>query len=157
MGIDLEALWADLKQYAADLGYPKPEAWAKKTTSADMPLTDNAGQFMTLSAAGAAFVDEVVWTAQAGTFGACFECRNCTNVCPVVGMYESPRKVLGLLPHEIMHSLALKQRDPVLGAAMLWACTTCYACQEQCPQGVCITDLFFQLKNLALQQLKQEA
>lgn len=157
MGIDLEAMWADLKSFTGDLGFPKPEAWARQEANAKLAAAAIDGQAIVVNADGAAFIDEVTWTPQAGTFSGCFECRNCTNVCPVVGMYESPRKVLGLLPHEIMHYLALKQREPVLGAPMLWACTTCYACQEQCPQGVCITDLFYRLKNMALKRLQQEA
>ncbi|MDA8137538.1 MAG: 4Fe-4S dicluster domain-containing protein [Desulfobacteraceae bacterium] len=157
MGINLEALWADLKTLVADFGFPKPEAWARKEASAETAVAHSLDQVVTISPDGNAFMKEVAWTPQADTFHSCFECRNCTNVCPVVGSYESPRKVLGLLPHEIMHYLALKQKEPVLGAAMLWACTTCYACQEQCPQGVNITDLFYRLKNLALRQLQQEA
>ncbi|MFZ1986351.1 MAG: 4Fe-4S dicluster domain-containing protein [Desulfatitalea sp.] len=156
MGIDLESLWADLKCYAADLGYPKPEAWARNSL-ATTDFSDRPDVPLSISPEGVAFMDAVTWTAQAKTFTACYDCRNCTNVCPVVGMYASPRKVLGLLPHEIMHCLALKQQAPVLKAGMLWACTTCYLCQEQCPQGVCITDLLFQLKSLTLQQMKQEA
>jgi heterodisulfide reductase subunit C/nitrate reductase gamma subunit len=156
MGIDLENLWASLKHYAADLGYPKPEAWARNSLATN-DFSDQPDLPLSISIEGGAFMDAVTWTTQAKTFAACYDCRNCTNACPVVGMYASPRKVLGLLPHEIMHCLALKQQAPVLKAAMLWACTTCYLCQEQCPQGVCITDLLYQLKNLALQQMKKEA
>jgi heterodisulfide reductase subunit C len=56
-----------------------------------------------------------------------------------------------------MHCLALRQKELALGSMMLWECLTCYLCQEQCPQGVCITDILYQLKNLSLQKMKQEA
>jgi heterodisulfide reductase subunit C len=34
---------------------------------------------------------------------------------------------------------------------MLWDCLTCYQCQEHCPQNVEVTDILFQLKNLAVE------
>jgi len=33
------------------------------------------------------------------TFSHCFSCQTCTTVCPVVGNYDYPEQVLGLLPH----------------------------------------------------------
>jgi heterodisulfide reductase subunit C len=73
-----------------------------------------------------------------------------------VGNYEDPKEVVGLLPHEIMHSLALKQKELALGSKMLWDCVTCYECQEHCPQGVRVTDVLYELKNLALRHLKEK-
>jgi heterodisulfide reductase subunit C/nitrate reductase gamma subunit len=157
IGIDLEALWLNLKRQVADFGHPKPEAWARQRSEADFSLVPRAAPGPAPLIVGTAFMEDVPGTMAAGSFASCFECQNCTNVCPVVGMYASPRKVLGLLPHEIMHCLTLKQKDLVLGAGMLWECLTCYVCQEQCPQGVWVTDVLYQLKNLALKQLKDEA
>jgi len=31
----------------------------------------------------------------------------------------------------------------------LWACTTCYACQERCPKGVKVTDAIIRIRNAA--------
>jgi len=31
---------------------------------------------------------------------------------------------------------------------------TCYQCQEHCPQNVNVTDLFFELKNLAIKNVE---
>lgn len=88
----------------------------------------------------------------AQTFAYCFGCETCTTVCPVVANYENAEQILGLLPHQIMHCLALGMRDATLGTPMLWNCLTCYQCQEQCPQGVRVTDVFYELKNLAIQK-----
>ena len=155
IGINLEDLWLNLKRHLAGCGYPKPEAWAKEAIGADFILTKFKDETLSLAHIDEAFMDEIGQT-QADTFRSCFGCQNCTSVCPVVGSHESPRKALGLLPHEIMHCLALKQKDLALGSMMLWDCLTCYMCQEQCPQGVCVTDVLYQLKNLALKQLKLE-
>lgn len=83
------------------------------------------------------------------TFANCFACENCTTVCPVVNAYENPQETVGLLPHQIMRSLGLGLKDLALGAPMLWACLTCYQCQEHCPQGVKVTDVLYELKNMA--------
>ncbi len=157
VSINLEDLWFNLKRQAARLGYPKPEAWARKTIGEEFVLTKFSHDDFFLSLTDKNFMKELTEPVHANTFSLCFGCQNCTNACPVVGSHESPRKALGLLPHEIMHCLALGQKELALGSMMLWDCVTCYLCQEQCPQGVCVTDVLYQLKNMALKQLKQEA
>ncbi len=71
-------------------------------------------------------------------------------MCPVVGNYENPEKVLDLLPHQIMRSVGLGLKDLALGSRMLWDCLTCYQCQEHCPQEVHVTDVLYELKNQAI-------
>ena len=84
------------------------------------------------------------------TFSYCFGCQNCTTVCPVVMHYENPQEVLGLLPHQIMNCLGLGLTEMATGPRMLWDCVTCFQCQEHCPQNVKVTDVLYQLKNLAV-------
>jgi heterodisulfide reductase subunit C/nitrate reductase gamma subunit len=84
------------------------------------------------------------------TFSYCFVCQNCTTVCPVVASYEHPQKELGMLPHQIMCSLGLGLTEMCSKSAMIWKCTTCYQCQEHCPQDVRIVDLFYRLKHAAV-------
>ena len=83
------------------------------------------------------------------TFFHCFSCQSCTTVCPVVGNYEEPEKVLGLLPHQIMCSLGLGLIEMAGAAKMIWDCLTCYQCQENCPQQVAVCDLLYDLKTIA--------
>jgi heterodisulfide reductase subunit C len=87
---------------------------------------------------------------EAGRFADCFGCRTCTSVCPVVGNYQDPVGALGLLPHQVMYCLALGMPDTASRSRMLWDCATCYQCEEHCPQGVHITDIFYTLKNRAV-------
>ncbi|MGB5158527.1 4Fe-4S dicluster domain-containing protein [Desulfobacterium sp. N47] len=89
---------------------------------------------------------------QANNYSCCFSCENCSTVCPVVRNYENPEEVLGMLPHQIMRSLDLGLKDLALGSKMLWDCVTCYQCQEHCPQGVKVTEVFYELKNMALKE-----
>jgi len=83
------------------------------------------------------------------TYTHCFSCQSCTTVCPVVGNYDDPEQVLGLLPHQIMCSLGLGLTEMASGARMLWDCLTCYKCQENCPQQVEVCDVLYRLKNFA--------
>jgi heterodisulfide reductase subunit C/nitrate reductase gamma subunit len=86
------------------------------------------------------------------TFSHCFSCQSCTTVCPVVGNYDQPEQVLGLLPHQIMACLGLGLTQMAAGAKMIWDCLTCYKCQENCPQEVEVCDLLFDLKNAAVKE-----
>ncbi len=49
-----------------------------------------------------------------------------------------------------MSLLGLKEQ--VLSSDFIWLCSTCYACQERCPQDVRITDLMHAIKNVAVQE-----
>jgi heterodisulfide reductase subunit C/nitrate reductase gamma subunit len=155
VGINLEDLWLNLNSHLAERGYPRPEAWARRVmgTRLDLAGFRENGLFVTPGPKG--FVGQLTGSAQASTFTVCFGCQTCTNVCPVVMNYDDPKGIVGLLPHEIMHALALKQEKLALGSNMLWDCVTCYMCQEHCPQGVRVTDVLYELKNLALRHLKE--
>jgi heterodisulfide reductase subunit C len=59
------------------------------------------------------------------------------------------------LPHQIMNCLGLGLVEMASGPRMLWDCVTCYQCQEHCPQNVQVTDLLFQLKNLAVKNISR--
>jgi heterodisulfide reductase subunit C len=73
----------------------------------------------------------------------CIMCRTCTASCPVscVDGRFSPLKVL--------RSVLFHGRLDLLKADWLWLCSSCYTCQERCPQGVRVTDIIIALKNLA--------
>jgi heterodisulfide reductase subunit C/nitrate reductase gamma subunit len=92
---------------------------------------------------------------QAETFSYCFHCVTCTNACPVVRNYTNPAEIVGLLPHQIMHAAGIGLWDLVFSSRMLWDCLGCYQCQEHCPQGVCVTDVFYELKSIAIARAKE--
>jgi heterodisulfide reductase subunit C len=54
-----------------------------------------------------------------------------------------------------MHATALGLSDLIFSSKMLWACLGCYQCQQQCPQGVRVADVLYELKNLAFKQLRE--
>ena len=94
---------------------------------------------------------------QANTFAHCFACKTCTTACPVVFSFENPEEALGLLPHQVIRAAAMGLTDLVFSANMLWDCLACYQCQEHCPQGVCVTDILYELKNQAVSYVKEKA
>jgi len=74
----------------------------------------------------------------------CFQCGTCTASCPVRAVEDrfNPRRIIR------MSLLGMKQE--VLNAAFVWLCSSCYACQERCPQGVKITGIMGAIKNIAV-------
>ncbi len=170
-GINLKELWVDLKEDLVQRGIPErlilsPYSFARGLNQAIHPRKEYEAPVQLARQAVALPFEEgktaehplalspqvpvlPVFLPDARNFANCFVCQNCTNICPVVAAFENPEEVLGLLPHQIMTSLGLGLIDPARGNRMIWDCLTCYQCQEHCPQGVMVTDLLYELKNLA--------
>ena len=181
-GINLQDLWFSARETLLQRGYPeflvlsplsfyrglmkeetvlkdyeKPLIQAREAIAAQCDLMKEREMVLPLTPANKTLQSGLNLSAQAKTFSACFGCQTCTTVCPVVGNYENPQEALGLLPHQIMHAAGLGLRDLAFGSNMIWDCLTCYQCQEQCPQGVHVTDVLYELKNLAVKQVRDKA
>ncbi len=143
------------RQELAAEQYEKPLQKARKAVAAPFELVHKNSAVIPLASRNGYFRNSAVISAQPGTYSFCFSCENCSTVCPVVGNYESPQEELDLLPHQIIRSMGLGLKDLAMGSRMLWYCLTCYQCQEYCPQGVKVTDIFYELKNLALMEVNR--
>jgi heterodisulfide reductase subunit C len=75
----------------------------------------------------------------------------------VVRNYGKPGDVVGLMPHQLMHAIALRQWDMIFESMMLWYCLGCYQCQENCPQKVQIADILYELKNVAVSRIDKKS
>ena len=176
-GINLKELWVNVREDLVQRVYPEPltlspfsfyRGLIKENFAADeygKPLEEAkravAGAFDQLmdQEKPISFKDKEMAERSRlpglSTFSYCFGCQTCTTVCPVVACFEDPGESLGLLPHQIMNCLGLGLSEMASGPKMLWDCVTCYQCQEHCPQNVEVTDLFFQLKNIAVDNAKK--
>jgi heterodisulfide reductase subunit C len=96
-------------------------------------------------------------SSQGNTFSYCFTCTTCSTSCPVVRNYKNPPEELDLVPHQIIHAAALGVSDMVFNARMLWSCLGCYQCQENCPQGVKVADILYELKSMAMGRMRKES
>jgi len=179
VGINLQDLWFNVREVLLQRGLPefsllsplsfyrglmrkeigkknyeKPLVRVRETIADNCALIKTQDTVVPLTPADKTFKNTLHLSAQASTFSGCFGCQTCTNACPVVANYKKPQEMLGLLPHQIMHACALGVRDLAFGSTMLWDCLTCYQCQEQCPQGVSVTDVLYELKNLAVEHVR---
>lgn len=175
-GINLKELWLNVREDLIQKGYPEPLllspfSFVRGLNRYDIPADEYykpvevakqavAGKFdflikqspLVLHGGG---VEEFSQLSKDNTFSYCFSCQNCTSICPVVCSFDKPEEALGLLPHQIMRCLGLSLVEMASGASMIWDCLTCYQCQEHCPQNVNVTDLFFQLKNIAVKNVER--
>ena len=81
-----------------------------------------------------------------GRFKGCYACGTCTAGCPVHRVNKDYN------PLRIMRMLILGFREELLKGDMIWLCSDCYTCQENCPMEVKITDIINHLKNLATRE-----
>ena len=90
------------------------------------------------------FKHEVANTYEGRTILYCYQCGTCSAGCPVISALE-------YMPHQVIRMALLGMKKEVLDSSSLWLCATCYLCNERCPQGVEISNVFFALKNIAAQ------
>ena len=155
VSIDLQDMWFNLRENLDHLGCP--ELFTRTRNAFKTKFEAEIGKTVfPLTTSEKNFKKEMGLSFQGSTFNACFTCMTCSNSCPVVFNYKKPVEELGLLPHQIMYSLKFGIQDSILGAGMVWDCLGCYNCQENCPQGVRVTDILFELKNFAFQQARYE-
>ncbi len=152
------SFYRGLKQQELDPAqYDNPLHKAQKDLTDPFELINRTEEVISLTSANREFKQSAGLSARAGTYSYCFTCENCSTVCPVVGNYENPQEHLDLLPHQIIRSMGFGVKDLAMGSRMLWYCLTCYQCQEHCPQGVKVTDIFYELKNLAAKEASRSS
>ncbi|MFO7785907.1 MAG: 4Fe-4S dicluster domain-containing protein [Thermodesulfobacteriota bacterium] len=92
------------------------------------------------------FKRELARLPEAANLMACFTCLTCVASCPVAQVDSR------FNPIRIIRMALMGLREDVLKCEELWLCSSCYTCQERCPNDVRITDFLTLLKNMALKE-----
>ncbi len=74
----------------------------------------------------------------------CFGCGVCMGGCPVARVNE------GFHPRRLVRELVLGDFGSVLEGEEIWLCAQCHLCSETCPQGVGLSELIVELRNMAV-------
>jgi len=75
----------------------------------------------------------------------CIQCGTCSGVCPLsIYMDYTPRQVMALTRGDF--------KNEVLQSHTIWLCASCYACTVECPRGIRITDIMYELKQRAIEE-----
>jgi len=138
-GIDLQALWHKLDQKLASMGY-----WQNPVYFNSISLTEWARTEPHLALADSSAEMTTTFADRISSFEGCIQCTICTNVCPVV---EHDSNQNDMTPQQVMNLLRLGKKHLASGSRMVWNCLTCYACQENCPRQIRVTDIILELRN----------
>ena len=80
------------------------------------------------------------------TINYCYQCGTCSGICPGF------RTNMNFNPRKIVEKALLGFKDNLLNDTNIWYCTTCHSCLEVCPQGVLVSEIIYELKNLAVER-----
>lgn len=107
---------------------------------------DSRGEIIDVSRLNPGFRAEIMAEPGGERFVRCFSCGTCVAGCPVAGMTEKYN------PRRIIRMALLGMRAQVLTSEFVWLCSSCYTCQERCPQDVHIPDLMNAIRNIAVRE-----
>ena len=74
----------------------------------------------------------------------CYNCSTCSTICPVALETEgkfNPRSII------LLANFGYEERLVVDLKPNVWQCTMCELCQEACPEGVNLHEVFLRIKN----------
>ena len=80
------------------------------------------------------------------TITLCYQCGTCTSSCPVTRISEK------FNPRDVIRLSLLDEKQEILQGNAIWLCSSCYNCQERCPQKVEIADVIYALRNMAIKE-----
>lgn len=91
-----------------------------------------------------AFVEKLLASPVGELIRRCFACGTCTAGCPIreVDKRYNPRRIIRMILYGM--------KDELLRSDFVWLCANCYTCQERCPQGIRITEIMRELRNMAV-------
>ncbi len=85
---------------------------------------------------------EVVETRSGASVSRCYQCRKCTNGCPLAFAMD-------VMPNQVMRMVQLGLEDEVLRSRTIWVCAACQTCTTRCPNDIDIAHLMDALRQLS--------
>lgn len=97
---------------------------------------------------------EPAWVADLETesgikVSACYQCKKCSNGCPVV-------YAMDFQPNRLIRMIQLGLKEDVLKSATIWVCASCETCSTRCPNDIEIATLMDYLRQAAIREGKVE-
>jgi Fe-S oxidoreductase len=107
------------------------------------------GEDLTAARIGYARLEHFSWKDYLD-FYTCTECGRCSDNCPafLTGKLLSPKQLTLDLRDRLYEGGESKDLVPeIIQPEVLWACTTCRACEEQCPVNISYVDKIVQMRR----------
>jgi heterodisulfide reductase subunit C2 len=76
---------------------------------------------------------------------ACFQCRKCTNGCPVTFAMD-------IYPDQVMRYIQIGLKKEVQESATIWVCASCETCTTRCPNEIDIAGVMDFLKQTVVKE-----
>ncbi|MGC8811840.1 MAG: 4Fe-4S dicluster domain-containing protein, partial [bacterium] len=105
-----------------------------------MPHLDNLGGKKLLLTNQEEMWEEKRWRVQE-----CYQCQKCSAGCPLA-------LEMDIKPHQIIHLLALGQKERALASRTIWICASCYTCSTRCPNDIDIAGVMDWLRQTAMKE-----
>lgn len=93
------------------------------------------------------FLDELAAKIGGSKLNLCIQCGSCVGSCPEASVMPQV-----FYPRLILQWAQLGMRDKVLSSDDIWICSFCHKCDERCPQGLKLTELWLAMRNLAVEE-----
>ncbi len=77
--------------------------------------------------------------------GHCFQCKKCTNGCPV-------SFAMDLMPNQVMRLITLGHKDKLLRSKTIWLCASCQTCTTRCPNDIDIAHVMDGLRKMCREE-----
>jgi heterodisulfide reductase subunit C2 len=75
----------------------------------------------------------------------CFQCRKCTNGCPVTPEMD-------FMPNQVIRMVQLGMKDALLASKTIWVCASCETCTTRCPNDIDIAKVMDALRQMGLKE-----
>lgn len=73
----------------------------------------------------------------------CYQCRKCSNGCPMVAEFE-------YAPNLVLRMVQLGMKDELLKSKAIWLCVSCETCGSRCPNEIRIAPIMDSLRAMCL-------